>query len=80
VLIETHGKQAYLFDTSRRRESVGASQLVHEVARWARAALDELAGADAVGTLEAGADAEVLVETSGTFLAFVRDATRPGTW
>ena len=73
VLIETHGKQAYLFDTSRRRESVGASQLVHEVARWARAALDELAGADAVGTLEAGADAEVLVETSGTFLAFVRD-------
>lgn len=73
VLIETHGKQAYLFDTSRRRESVGASQLVHEVARWARAALDELTGADAVGALDTGAEAEVLVETSGTFLAFTRN-------
>ncbi|MDQ3886062.1 MAG: hypothetical protein M3308_03375 [Actinomycetota bacterium] len=73
VLIETHGKQAYLFDTSRRRESVGASQLVHEVARWSRAALDELVGDDAVGAIDAGAQAEVLVETSGTFLAFVRD-------
>lgn len=57
VLIETHGKQAYLFDTSRRRESVGASQLVHEVARWAQAALDELAGAQAVGSLDGGAEA-----------------------
>jgi hypothetical protein len=73
VLIETHGKQAYLFDTSRRRESVGASQLVHEVAGWARAELDELVGAGAVGALDGGAQAEVLVETSGTFLAFVRD-------
>ncbi len=73
VLIETHGKQAYLFDTSRRRESVGASHLVHEVARWARASLDEHVGVDAVGVLDVGADAEVLVETSGTFLAFLRD-------
>ncbi|MGH3935359.1 MAG: hypothetical protein ACRDS1_10365, partial [Pseudonocardiaceae bacterium] len=73
VLIETHGKQAYLFETSRRRESVGASQLVHEVATWARAAVDQLVGADYIGTLDAGAEAEVLVETSGTFLAFIRD-------
>ncbi len=73
VLIETHGKQAYLFDTSRRRESVGASQLVHEVAERARTALDDLVGADAVGALDTGAEAEVLVETSGTFLAFLRD-------
>lgn len=73
VLIETHGKQAYLFDTSRRRESVGASQLVHEVARWAWAALEELVSPRSVGALDEGAEAEVLVETSGTFLAFARD-------
>ncbi|MDN5751197.1 MAG: hypothetical protein L0H64_22265 [Pseudonocardia sp.] len=57
LLIETHGKQAYIFGTGKRREAVGASYLVHAVTDWARAALPP--------------SAEVLVATSGTVLAFV---------
>lgn len=73
VLVETHGKQAYLFNTSRRRESVGASQLIHEVPKWAQNELKERVGPKGVGLLDEGGAAEVVVDTSGTFLAFVRD-------
>ena len=70
LLIETHGKQSFLFATGRRREAVGASYLVHAVTDWARDAL----GPD--GRLAGGADAEIVVATSGTVLAFVTDRDR----
>lgn len=69
LLIETHGKQAYLFATGRRREAVGASYLVQAVTDWARTELGD-------GTIAAGAAAEVVVATSGTVLAFVAERER----
>lgn len=68
VLVETHGKQEFLFSTGKRRESVGASQLVAEVPRWAAGQTGQ------TGQIAEGAEAEVLLRTSGTFLAFCRSA------
>lgn len=70
MLIETHGKQAYLFATGRRREAVGASYLVHAVTDWARDALGPS------GTIAGGEAVEIVVATSGTVLAFVTDRAR----
>lgn len=70
VLIETHGKQSYVFATGRRRDAVGASYLVHAVTDTARDALGP------TGRIADGAPAELLVATSGTVLAFLVDRDR----
>jgi hypothetical protein len=39
VLIEASGKQSYIFGTNRRRENVGASELIYRIGSWAVEAL-----------------------------------------
>ena len=67
VLIETHGKQDYLFATGRRRESVGASQLVTDVAQWATA---DIAADWRISKQD---EAECVIAGAGQFLGFFRD-------
>jgi hypothetical protein len=56
LLIETGGKQDFIFETAKRREAVGASQLIHE--------------ASAVWPHEAGTSgARIILAAAGTFLA-----------
>jgi hypothetical protein len=56
LLIETGSKQDFIFETAKRREAVGASQLIHE--------------SSAVWPHEAGAlDGRILLAAAGTFLA-----------
>jgi len=78
VLVETHGKQEFLFSTGKRRESVGASQLVADVPRWALGEIadqtDQADRTDRAGSIAEGAEVEILLRTSGTFLAFCRSA------
>ncbi|MGQ0775176.1 MAG: hypothetical protein ACT4NY_12275 [Pseudonocardiales bacterium] len=74
VLIETQGKQEFIFGTSKRREAVGASYLVHAIAtEWVAEAVQEITGTPVGATIASGGHHEVLVRTSGTFLAFFVD-------
>ena len=66
VVIEAGSKQAYIFATNKRREAVGASELVHRVGtQWVDKALANENGA-APGV-------EVVVRSSGTATLLVPD-------
>jgi hypothetical protein len=69
LLIETHGKQEFLFSSGKRRESVGASQLIVDVPGWAR----ELV-AEPDGTIDDDDPVEILLAAAGTFLALCKDS------
>jgi len=66
VWMETSATQPYIFGTNKRRENVGASQLVWQVGEWARSAVG------AHGPIES-APAELVVSTSGRVEALLRD-------
>ncbi|HEU0088898.1 MAG TPA: hypothetical protein VFQ77_14835 [Pseudonocardiaceae bacterium] len=77
VLLETHGKQDFIFGTSKRREAVGASYLVHAIAAdWVAESVQEITGVPLGTTISSGGPHEVLVQTSGTFLAFFTDTAQ----
>lgn len=61
VLVETGGNQAYIFDTNRLRDAVGASQRVHDV------------GTAWVGDAADRAGAQVVMAISGKALLLVDD-------
>ncbi|MCK9878662.1 hypothetical protein MXD59_23345 [Frankia sp. Ag45/Mut15] len=79
VLLETSGNQAYIFDTNRRRENVGASHLIASLGEWT---IDELvalglAARDAVSQARVpAAPAEVLTTAAGRVQVLVTDPQR----
>lgn len=71
VLVQVAGIQRYIFDTNKRRENVGGSELVHRLSReWFDKALVDLRLRS--GPIE-GAQVEKLVGTAGWVLALVDD-------
>lgn len=76
VLIETGGNQRYIFGSNRMRHVVGASQLVHEVGtEWVPAAANGLGPAAQV-VMTASGKALLLVDSTETGQAVIREVTR----
>ncbi|EFC81114.1 hypothetical protein [Parafrankia sp. EUN1f] len=82
VHLETSAKQRFIFDTTKRRENVGASELIYRLGVWTREALG--AGNATGGLLPGfrpaqwsigrGDPAELLTEAGGAVSVLVRDA------
>ncbi len=74
VLIETSGNQNFIFDTTKRRENVGASELVHRLEQWVRDALkDEFTGFSSSWRITGNRSAQLLVAAAGSAKMVVRD-------
>ncbi|MEW9534161.1 hypothetical protein [Microbispora sp. NPDC049125] len=75
VVINTAGKQRYIFSSRKRKEIVGASDLIARVnSTWAEEALTRtFQGFHPGWRLEDGHDAELITASAGSVTALVRD-------
>ncbi|WP_239331863.1 hypothetical protein [Frankia sp. CiP3] len=77
VLIETSGNQAFIFETTKRRENVGASELINGLGRWVDDALTtEFSGFNKNWRISNGQPAQLLVNAAGGAKIVVRDPAR----
>lgn len=77
VLIDTGGKQRYIFGSSRLRHVVGASQLIHEVGtEWVPEAVARLGLPPDIVVMTASGKALLLVDSADDGRAVIREVTR----
>ncbi|WP_239375999.1 hypothetical protein [Frankia sp. Cj5] len=77
VLIETSGNQAFIFETTKRRENVGASELIDGLRQWVCDALTtEFSGFNLDWRISNGQPAQLLVNAAGSAKIVVRDRER----